>query len=56
MWPSQCCVQMDNQVIVLDYILKWIEYYERSDYILGICKKIKKAGCNVLFIQKFILR
>jgi T-complex protein 1 subunit delta len=25
-------------------------------YILGLCKKIKKAGCNVLLVQKSILR
>lgn len=25
-------------------------------YILNMCKKIKKSGCNVLLIQKSILR
>ena len=25
-------------------------------YILGLCKKIKKAGCTVLLVQKSILR
>jgi T-complex protein 1 subunit delta len=29
---------------------------EERKYILGLCKKIKKAGCNVLLIQKSILR
>ena len=29
---------------------------EERQYILDICKKIKKAGCNVLLIQKSILR
>jgi T-complex protein 1 subunit delta len=47
---------MDNQVVVNDYrqmdkILK-----EERQYLLNICKKIKKSGCNVLLIQKSILR
>ncbi|PVU88343.1 hypothetical protein BB559_004861 [Furculomyces boomerangus] len=47
---------MDNQVIVNDYrqmdqILK-----EERTYLLNLVKKIKKAGCNVLLIQKSILR
>jgi len=47
---------IDNQVVVNDYrqmdkILK-----EERQYLLNICKKIKKSGCNVLFIQKSILR
>lgn len=47
---------MDNQIIVNDYrqmdkILK-----EERQYLLDLCKKIKKSGCNVLFIQKSILR
>ncbi|KAG8907415.1 T-complex protein 1 subunit delta [Tulasnella sp. 403] len=47
---------MDNQIIVNDYrqmdkILK-----EERLYLLNLCKKIKKSGCNVLLIQKSILR
>ena len=47
---------MENQIVVNDYrqmdkILK-----EERKYLLDICKKIKKAKCNVLFIQKSILR
>ncbi|KAJ2848552.1 T-complex protein 1 subunit delta [Coemansia brasiliensis] len=47
---------MDNQVVVNDYrqmdrILK-----EERTYLLNLVKKIKKAGCNVLLIQKSILR
>jgi T-complex protein 1 subunit delta len=47
---------MDNQVVVTDYrqmdkILK-----EERQYLLNLCKTIKKAGCNVLLIQKSILR
>ncbi|KAJ1973088.1 T-complex protein 1 subunit delta, partial [Dimargaris xerosporica] len=47
---------MDNQIVVNDYrqmdrILK-----EERQYLLNLCKKIKKAGCNVVLIQKSILR
>lgn len=48
--------QMENQIIVNDYrqmdkILK-----EERTYLLNMVKKIKKAKCNVLLIQKSILR
>lgn len=47
---------MESQVVVTDYrqidkILK-----EEREYLLNICKKIKKANCNVLLVQKSILR
>ncbi|MCJ1480237.1 T-complex protein 1 subunit delta [Schaereria dolodes] len=47
---------MENQIVVNDYrqmdkILK-----EERTYLLNIVKKIKKAKCNVLLIQKSILR
>jgi len=47
---------MDNQIVVNDYrqmdrILK-----EERQYLLEMCKKIKKSGCNVILIQKSILR
>lgn len=47
---------MENNVVVTDYrqmdkILK-----EERAYLLNICKKIKKAKCNVLLVQKLILR
>lgn len=47
---------MENQIVVNDYrqmdkILK-----EERTYLLNMCKKIKKAKCNVVFIQKSILR
>ncbi|KAJ3099310.1 T-complex protein 1 subunit delta [Phlyctochytrium planicorne] len=47
---------MENQIIVNDYrqmdkILK-----EERQYLLNMCKKIKKSGCNVVLIQKSILR
>jgi chaperonin GroEL (HSP60 family) len=31
-------------------------YKEERNYILGMVKKIKASGCNVLLIQKSILR
>ncbi len=40
-WPD---VQMDRV------------YKEERNYILNIVKKIKASGCNVLLIQKSILR
>ena len=48
--------QMENQVIVSDYSQMDRILKEERQYILNICKKIKKAGCNVLLIQKSILR
>jgi T-complex protein 1 subunit delta len=47
---------MDSTVVVsdsaqIDRLLK-----EESKYLLDLCKKIKKSGCNVLLIQKSILR
>ncbi len=65
-WYSACivspqlrqrfCLQMENQVIVSDYSQMDHILKEERQYILNICKKIKKAGCNVLLIQKSILR
>ena len=50
------CFQMENQVVVSDYTQMDRVLREERQYILEICKKIKKAGCNVLLIQKSILR
>merc|ERR1711962_1391892 len=47
---------MDNQVIVSDYAAMDRVLREERAYILDIVKKIKKAGCTVLLIQKSILR
>ncbi len=49
-------LKMDNQVIVSDYTQMDRVLREERQYILDLCKKIKKAGCNVLLIQKSILR
>lgn len=47
---------MDNQVVISDYTQMDRILKEESHYILNIVKQIKKAGCNVLLIQKSILR
>lgn len=47
---------MDHQVIVSDYTAMDRVLREERAYILNIVKQIKKAGCNVLLIQKSILR
>ena len=47
---------MDSQVVVNDYSQMDRILKEEKQYILNICKAIKKAGCNVLLIQKSILR
>jgi len=47
---------MENNVVVSDYAAMDRILREERKYILGLCKKIKKTGCNVLLIQKSILR
>ena len=47
---------MDNQVVVTDYAQMDRILKEERNYILNIVKQIKKAGCNVLLVQKSILR
>ena len=47
---------MDNQVVVSDYAAMDRILREERKYILNQCKTIKKAGCNVVLIQKSILR
>merc|ERR1712227_791683 len=47
---------MDNQVVVSDYAAMDRVLREERAYILNIVKTIKKSGCNVLLIQKSILR
>ncbi|VDM96089.1 unnamed protein product [Thelazia callipaeda] len=47
---------MENQVILSDYSQMDRVLREERAYLLDLCKQIKKAGCNVLLIQKSILR
>lgn len=49
-------MQMDNQIVVSDYTQMDRVLREERAYILNMVKQIKKAGCNVLLIQKSILR
>merc|ERR1712232_603450 len=47
---------MENSVVLDDYrkMDRFID--EEKRYILNLCRKIKRSGCNVLLIQKSILR
>ena len=47
---------MDNQVVISDYTQMDRVLREERQYIVNMCKKIQKSGCNVLLIQKSILR
>jgi len=47
---------MDNQIVVSDYAQMDRVLREERAYILNLIKQIKKSGCNVLLIQKSILR
>lgn len=47
---------MDHSIIVSDYAAMDRVLREEREYILNIVKQIKKTGCNVLLVQKSILR
>ena len=47
---------MESTVIVSDYTQIDRVMKEERKYILGICKKIQAQGCNVILVQKSILR
>ncbi|KAK4530923.1 hypothetical protein CCYA_CCYA06G1780 [Cyanidiococcus yangmingshanensis] len=47
---------IENNVIVQDYASMDRVLREERQHILQMCKKIKATGCNVLLIQKSILR
>lgn len=47
---------MENNVVINDYTQMDRVLKEERAYILNIVKKIKASGCNVLLIQKSILR
>lgn len=47
---------MDYNVVVSDYTQMDRVLKEERAYILNIVKQIKKSGCNVLLVQKSILR
>ena len=52
----KCLILFCIQVVVSDYAAMDRVLKEERAYILNIVKQIKKAGCNVLLIQKSILR
>jgi T-complex protein 1 subunit delta len=47
---------MENNVVITDYAQMDRVLREEREYLLNLCKKIQKSGCNVLLIQKSILR
>mmetsp|Transcript_8242 Transcript_8242/g.9674 ORF Transcript_8242/g.9674 Transcript_8242/m.9674 type:complete len:528 (-) Transcript_8242:106-1689(-) len=47
---------MQNDVVVSDYAAMDRILRDERKYILNLCKKVKKSGCNVVLIQKSILR
>ncbi|XP_024876344.1 T-complex protein 1 subunit delta [Temnothorax curvispinosus] len=47
---------MDHNVVVSDYAAMDRVLKEERAYILNIVKQIKKSGCNVLLVQKSVLR
>mmetsp|Transcript_19283 Transcript_19283/g.66879 ORF Transcript_19283/g.66879 Transcript_19283/m.66879 type:complete len:520 (+) Transcript_19283:105-1664(+) len=47
---------MENSVVVSDYAAMDRLLREERKHVLGLCKKVKKAGVTVLLIQKSILR
>jgi T-complex protein 1 subunit delta len=47
---------IENNVVVQDYAAMDRILREERQHILQMCKKIKATGCNVLLIQKSILR
>lgn len=47
---------LDNNIVVEDYAAMDRILKQERKYILGQCKSIKKAGANVVLIQKSILR
>lgn len=49
-------IQMDHNIIVSDYAAMDRVLREEREYILNIVKQVKKSGCNVLLVQKSILR
>jgi T-complex protein 1 subunit delta len=47
---------MEGNIVINDYQQMDRLLREERNYILNLVNKIKKAGCNVLLIQKSILR
>lgn len=47
---------MENNIVVSDYTQMDRIMKEERQYILNIAKAVKASGCNVLLVQKSILR
>jgi T-complex protein 1 subunit delta len=47
---------IDNSIVISDYTQMDRVLKEERNYILKMCKQVQKTGCNVLLIQKSILR
>mmetsp|Transcript_4046 Transcript_4046/g.7086 ORF Transcript_4046/g.7086 Transcript_4046/m.7086 type:complete len:531 (-) Transcript_4046:104-1696(-) len=47
---------IESNVVVSEYAAMDRILREERKYVLGLCKKIKDSGCNVLLVQKSILR
>jgi len=47
---------IENNVIVSDYQAMDRILKEERKYVLDLCKKVQASGCNVLLVQKSILR
>jgi T-complex protein 1 subunit delta len=47
---------MEGAIVISDYQQMDRVLQEERAYLLNLCKRIKKTGCNVLLVQKSILR
>ena len=48
--------QIENTVVISDYQQMDRLLKEERNFIADICKKVAKTGCNVVLLQKSILR
>ncbi|KAL7668393.1 hypothetical protein ACOME3_009095 [Neoechinorhynchus agilis] len=55
-WLSAPKTDIEHSVVISDYTQLDRALREERQYILGMVRDIKKAGCNVLLVQKSILR
>lgn len=53
---SRPSTDVENTVIIDNYLSMDKILKEEKEYITGLCRKIKSSGCNVLLVQKSILR
>lgn len=53
---SRPSTDIENTVIIENYLSMDKILKEEKEYVTGLCRKIKSSGCNVLLVQKSILR